>query len=119
MPRDAEHQGSHWYHFNAFDMARPGRTHDISPPKRALLMRPAILKKHNSLPDVSQALGSTSKTKSKKPKSFSDMMIMSFNDEEFINSVAPKICHIIQPLIEQTIKASVTAAVETAENCLG
>ena len=24
-------------HFNAFDMARPGRTHDISPPKRALL----------------------------------------------------------------------------------
>ena len=37
LPRDAEHQGSHWYHFNAFDMARPGRTHDISPPKRALL----------------------------------------------------------------------------------
>ena len=26
-----------WYHFNAFDMARPGRTHDISPPKRTLL----------------------------------------------------------------------------------
>ena len=83
--------------------------------KGSPLMRPAILKKHNSLPDVSQALGSTSKTKSKKPKSFSDMMIMSFNDEEFINSEAPKICHIIQPLIEQTIKASVTAAVETVQ----
>ena len=62
---------------------------------------------------MSQAIGS--KTKAKKPKSFSDMVIMSFNDEEFINNVAPKICHMIQPLIEQTIKATVTAAVETVQ----
>ena len=76
-------------------------------------LRPSSLKKHNSLPDVSQMVGS--KAKPKKPKSFSDMIIMSFNDEDFINSVAPKICHMIQPLIEQTIKASVTAAVETVQ----
>lgn len=76
-------------------------------------LRPAALKKHNSLPDVSQAMGP--KTRSKKPKSFSDMVIMSFNDDEFINSVAPKICEMIQPLIEQTIKATVTAAVETVQ----
>ena len=37
--------------------------------KGSPLIRPAILKKHNSLPDVSQELGSTSKTKPKKPKS--------------------------------------------------
>ena len=65
-------------------------------------LKSVTIKKHNSLPDISQP----------KPKSFADMVIMSFNDAEFVNSVTPKICTMIQPLIQETIDTSVTAAVQ-------
>ena len=79
-------------------------------------LKSVTIKKHNSLPDISQAsMPSTVKAKPK-PKSFADMVIMSFNDAEFVNSVAPKICTMIQPLIQETIAASVTAAVQSVRS---
>ena len=79
-------------------------------------LKSVTIKKHNSLPDISQAsMPSTVKAKPK-PKSFADMVILSFNDAEFVNSVAPKICTMIQPLIQETIAASVTAAVQSVRS---
>lgn len=85
-------------------------------------LNPCTIKKHNSLPDLSQEEEMLVKPKRKpakpKPKSnsksFSDMVSM-FNNEEFINNITPKICDMIQPLIQQTIQSTVTAAVETVK----
>lgn len=69
------------------------------------------LRRRNSLPNISK-LSDIEKKKSKaKTIAFSDMMRITFDDQSFKDSITPALFDMISPLIQETVQATLAAAV--------
>ena len=68
------------------------------------------IKKQNSLPDISKLVGKD--RKKIPPKSFSENLRLTLHDPAFSQTISPVLCDMLAPLIQETIKSSVTSAIE-------
>ena len=68
------------------------------------------IKKQNSLPDISKLVGKD--RKKVPPKSFSENLKLTLHDPAFSQTISPVLCDMLTPLIQETIKSSVAAAID-------
>lgn len=74
------------------------------------------MKKQNSLPDISRV--ARKERKKDPPKSFAEMVKMTFSDKSFTKTFTPTLYDMVSPLIERSIASAVSSAIEGVKSSI-